>query len=613
MNRIAFTLTVFAIRVIPGFAQTDMVLHEQFSNNNTGWFEGNTETYSVDISKGYYRMTHKTTEGSVWAQNTICLRPDKDYYVETSISLEKGSREHGFGFYLHDERRTGHIIKYYFNITGNGYFRISKWMEYDDEYIDIVEWTKTDELKTGYGEINKLAVKKSDGSIRFYINDKEVQSLTGQVFWGSKLGFITYNETSVKIDYAIVKQDGQDINLIGKSVGPVLRENLGNAVNTEWNEIMPVISTDGNTLYFDVKDDPANIGEYDNDDIWYAVRAAGGKWKKRINAEAPLNNNEHNFVISIAPDNNTLLLYGQYTSNGAWKGEGLSMSTRNDNGWSVPEDVVIEDYYTHNKYFEFCMAPDRKALILSLERDDGYGGRDLYVSFIKEDGTWTIPRNMGEDINSFATEFTPYIAADGKTLYFSSYGHPGYGSADIFMSKKLDDNWLKWSKPVNPGQGINTGEWDAYFTIPASGEWAYLSSADNSTGLSDIFRLKVPDEFKPEPVVLIYGKVIDSVTMNPVKTRIDYSDNETGKELGFASSSPADGSYIVVLPAGKEYNFEVKKKNYHTKCVLFDVRNLKEYREFEKDIYLMSGNEMDTEDKPGSARRRAEKRETVAF
>ena len=81
--------------------------------------------------------------------------------------------------------------------------------------------------------------------------------------------------------------------------------------------------------------------------------------------------------------------------------------------------------------------------------------------------------NLGSQVNSFMTDFSPFLAPDGKTLFFSSYGHTGYGSSDIFMCTRKDDSWTNWTKPKNLGPEINTDDWDAYFVLPAQGDLAY--------------------------------------------------------------------------------------------------------------------------------------------
>src|SRR5690606_6072634 len=138
--------------------------------------------------------------------------------------------------------------------------------------------------------------------------------------------------------------------------------------------------------------------------------------------------------------------------------------------------------------------------------------RDIYVSFKKKNNKWTKPVNLGPKLNSPGDEYTPFLAADGRTLYFATNGRPGYGGVDIFMSKRRSNSWTDWTEPINMGPEINTPLFDAYYTLPASGKYAYMVSYINGFGDADIVRIKVPEVMKPEPVVMIQGKTRDIKT-----------------------------------------------------------------------------------------------------
>ena len=105
---------------------------------------------------------------------------------------------------------------------------------------------------------------------------------------------------------------------------------------------------------------------------------------------------------------------------------------------------------------------------MSIRAEDALGGdgSDLYVSFLQEDSSWSKPIHTGKVLNSVGNESAPFLCADDKTLFFSSDGFSGYGSDDIFMSRRLDDSWTKWSKPTNLGKNINTPQSDIFFTLP---------------------------------------------------------------------------------------------------------------------------------------------------
>lgn len=377
-----------------------------------------------------------------------------------------------------------------------------------------------------------------------------------------------------------------DINLIKDMKFESQPENLGTAINTQYDEIMPIISPDGKALYFDRKDHPENTSGILNDDIWYSTMGGSGKWTTAENVGVPLNNRGHNFLTAISPDGNTALLGNVYELDGSMT-SGLSMARRNKEGWEFPQKLVIQNYYNNNKFSEFHLGADGKTIIMTVQRLDSYGAKDLYVSFANPDGTYSEPKNLGPNVNSAATEMSPFLAADGKTLYFSSDGFSGYGNKDMFMSRRLDGTWTKWSQPQNLGPMLNSANWDAYYSVPASGEFAYFSSENNSMGKTDIYRIKLPGAMRPEPVVLIRGRVLDETTRLPIQAKIIYELLSDGKEIGVANSNPKTGEYTIILPAGAKYGFLAQASGYMSENQNIDLTEVKEYKEITQDLLLV--------------------------
>lgn len=377
-----------------------------------------------------------------------------------------------------------------------------------------------------------------------------------------------------------------EINLIKDMKFESQPENLGQAINTEYDEIMPIISPDGKSLYFDRKDHPENTSGIVNDDIWFSVLGSTGKWTRAENMGPPLNNKGHNFLTAISPDGNTVLLGNVYEADGNMT-SGLSMSQLAKEGWEFPHKLVIKDYYNNNKFSEFHLGADGKTIVMTVQRLDSYGAKDLYVSFLQPDGSWSEPKSLGPTVNSAATEMSPFLAADGKTLYFSSDGFSGYGNKDMYMSRRLDATWTKWSQPQNLGPMINSANWDAYYSVPASGEYAYFSSENNSMGKTDIFRIKLPAAMRPEPVVLVRGRVLDEKTKEPIKAKIIYELLGEGKELGVATSNPKTGEYTIILPAGAKYGFLAQATGYMSENQNLDLMQIKEYQEISQDLLLV--------------------------
>ena len=208
------------------------------------------------------------------------------------------------------------------------------------------------------------------------------------------------------------------------------------------------------------------------------------------------------------------------------------------------------------------------------------------MSHLQADGSWSVPKNLGPKINTATDEDTPFLAADGKTLYYSTSGLPGFGSNDMFMSTRLDDTWQNWSAPVNLGAGINSDQWDAYYTITADGEWAYYVSGNNTYGMEDIFRVQLPKEIRPEEVVIISGKVLNSNTKQPLEAKIAYESLPDGKQLGSARSNPKTGEFAITLPKGKKYGIMAQVEGYVSVNEYIDLTSLQKFEKINKDLFL---------------------------
>ncbi len=367
-------------------------------------------------------------------------------------------------------------------------------------------------------------------------------------------------------------------------------ERLGPTVNSEVSEFRPLISPDGKTLFFSRSNHPGNIGgKEDDEDIWYSeLDETTGSWKEARNIGPVLNNKGPNYISSITPDGNSILLLlgNEYLPNGKMKA-GLSASRKTESGWSKPEAIVVENLYNYSEKANFYMANNRKTLLMSIEREDSYGDRDLYASFEKPDGTWGEPINLGSVVNTASEESAPFLAADNQTLYFSSDGIAGFGGTDIFVSRRLDDSWKNWSEPENLGPDINSENDDEFFNIPASGEYAFYSRGVGTDNM-DIFKLELPVFYKPAPVVLVQGRVYNSKTNEALgDVKILYERLPDGTEIGLATSDPTTGAYKIVLPSGAKYGYLAEAEGYIAINANIDLNDLKEYKEINQDLYLV--------------------------
>ncbi len=205
------------------------------------------------------------------------------------------------------------------------------------------------------------------------------------------------------------------------------------------------------------------------------------------------------------------------------------------------------------------MANNRKVMIMSIERDDTYGYRDIYVSFAQSDGEWTEPKNIGNSVNTASEEAAPFLEEDMETLYFSSSGFAGYGGSDIYVTKRLDDSWTNWTEPENMGSGVNSENDDNYFNIPKIGKYGYLSKEVEEDN-ADIFRFE-KDQLYAEPIppkVIVKGKVLDSKTGQPLAAVVIIEKLPDGTEVARVNTDPKTGEYQFELDYGSRYGYRAE-------------------------------------------------------
>ena len=381
----------------------------------------------------------------------------------------------------------------------------------------------------------------------------------------------------------------QEVQILEADIVNVNPERLSETVNSIYNELKPLVTPDGKTLLFSRQYHPGNMGGVeDPEDIWFSQwDEEQGDWMEAQNMGAPLNTKGPNFISSITPDGNTVIitLGNRYTRNGKMRA-GASVSSRTSEGWTKPVPFeIINEINTHEKA-NYYLANNREVLLMSVEGDPSYGSRDLYVSFLMDDGRWSEPLNLGPAINTALEEASPFLAADDKTLYFSSNGFSGYGKHDIYVSRRLDDTWTNWSEPENLGPQINSTEDDAFFNIPPTGEYGYFSR-EFSNGNSDIFRFELPKEHQPDAVVTVRGVVYNTKTRRPMQARIFYEKLPEGKEIGTIESDPLTGEYQIILPTGTLYGYLAEAEGFIAINANIDLQNTKVYGELSNDLYLV--------------------------
>jgi OOP family OmpA-OmpF porin len=323
---------------------------------------------------------------------------------------------------------------------------------------------------------------------------------------------------------------------------------MDKTVNTFHHEAAPVISPDGNTLYFFVQDHPENtLGKDDTQDIWMSKKDANGVWSAAEHLRSPFNIHSSNQVFTVF-DDGSLFIRG-----GRSKGEkGFSLVT----GGSLRE-IEVKDFKSMNKgrFYGASMSADKKHILLYFSEKEKSEMSDLYESHLEANGTYSKPVKL--KLSTTLDDVGPFIGPDQNTLYFGSARQaPGrQGGVDIYKTTRLDDTWTNWSEPINMGKPINTSALDFYFTIDRAGN-VFTSRANKALegAQLDLYML-VPKTIK----VTLAGYVYNQKTNDPLEANIDVKikDKEPIK-----LQSKADGNFETRIPEVTELTISANKEGF---------------------------------------------------
>ena len=361
-------------------------------------------------------------------------------------------------------------------------------------------------------------------------------------------------------------------------------------VNSKYDDFAPTMTADGNTLYFTSRrprpgaKSEIETGDY-GDALFESHRDSLLHWSKPLPLPPPLDYTDDEGAASVSADGQTLYLSLCRRSDGVGECD-LYQSQLAGDIWSKPQNMgrVINSPAWDGQP---TVTADGITMYFSSRRFGSMGdsSEDIYVSYKNVEGSWTPPRNLGEPINTRFNERSPFISADGNTLYFSSNGHPGFGNHDLFMSRKLDDG--TWSVPINLGRPINAYGDDVFLTIPAIGDKIiYATQRDNARGPLNLYDAKLPLEFRPGPVTLVSGTVYDKVTRKPVGAKVDVNDLKANQRVATYHANKVTGKYFVTLGTGKMYGITATADGYAPFSDSYTVPDTIPYREIAHDLPL---------------------------
>ena len=557
------------------------VYRDDFTDNKGHWKVGNWSNGSATIANGIYTIDRIPQSNEWYIETSAFVDYDADYDIEMKVRQISGVTNHGYGIAwgAGDAQNFNGVI-----VSADGHYKI--YTGRAGQQTDVIGWTPIVGIPP-LGTWHTIIVRKRGSGMSLLLDGTTIVGFENLAISGGNLGVVLNNKMKIEVDDFVIKQVPKPIVLADDHPINVPRISLGSGVNCSGGDLSPVITAIGKRLYFGRYPFSGNMGDTTTEDIWYTDLQKDGSWGTAQNAGSPLNNEGANFLISISPDENSVLLGNTYSNTGRPRGAGVSSSVKTSQGWSIPKEVRIDNYYNRHRFSESCLDPSGMVLMMAIQRDDSRGQKDLYFSRRKSDGTFSVPTSCGPNINTWGSEMSPFLAADGATLYFASDGRRGFGGVDIWMTRRLDDTWTRWSEPKNLGPSINSPEWDAYYTVPARGDYAYLCGMNPENGSADLYRIKLTKGVQPNPVVLVSGRVIDASTKKPIATNVEYESLTKSKIIGIARSEPDQGAYKIVLPAGDLYGFRAEAPGYYPVSDRLDTRNLTDYAELTRDLFLV--------------------------
>lgn len=338
-------------------------------------------------------------------------------------------------------------------------------------------------------------------------------------------------------------------------------ENLGDKVNSKQDDYIPIITEDEQQLYFTTN------RKYNNDyqqfikGVFYSQKEVSRQWGMAKSAGSKINSDEHEQLVGIAKDGNTLLVHVDRLS----APNDIYISEKKKTAFSelmpLPKNV-------NTKHGEMgaSLSKNGDTLFFASDRPGGFGGYDIYMTKKLPTGGWGMPQNLGEPINTPFDENFPYITASGERLYFTSNGSGSMGGYDVFFSEQLDEG--VWAEPVNLGYPINDMYDNFNIVYTSNGRYGYTSRYDAAgVGGLDVCRIIMNDI--PPTEVVHTGQVLlsNGTTKNPVHEKpailstIEFKvvNNKTGKEIGVIPVGAKNSKYTFAIGPGN-YTLTVKGK-----------------------------------------------------
>ena len=349
---------------------------------------------------------------------------------------------------------------------------------------------------------------------------------------------------------------------------PVDPRPLSAILQTTPSQYFPVLTPDEQTLVFTA------LKAEGDEDLMIATYN-GESWSPPVSLSPGINTTDNEGTASLSADGRLIV----FTACQGRKGFGscdLYLSRKTGTDWSTPENLgpAVNTHYYESQP---SLSADGRRLYFVSDRPGGKGRRDIWRSDLDGAGNWLVPVNIGGPVNTPFNEASPFIHANGQSLFFASDGHVGLGGYDLFIADSLVSTGPNtgWSVPTNLGYPINTSEDQASLFVAANGTRAYYSFEEQKDGVSQKSRLytfELPESLRErvKPVSFLKGVVTDGRSNKPLAATVELIDLRTNQVVSRVQTDPSTGQYTAVLPGGGDYALYVSTPGYLFKSLSFD-------------------------------------------
>jgi len=353
----------------------------------------------------------------------------------------------------------------------------------------------------------------------------------------------------------------------------------GDSINTSAEEYWPSLNAEANELVFTCLETRDKYGlkiSKPQEDFYLSKHDSSG-WHKAIPLGYPVNTDENEGAQTISADGRLLIFTGCGRADGIGSCD-LYISMNKNGKWTIPLNMG-EPVNSGAWESQPCLSADGEMLLFVSSRKGGMGKKDIWKAEkigVSPDG---IPQfgnvsNVSE-LNTAGNDISPFLHADGKTLYFASDGRPGLGGTDIFLTRMVNG---KYSVPVNLGYPINTNRNEEGLVVEISGEKAWFTSDRNPAKGRDILYFSLSDSIRPDPVSYMKGEVADAMTGRRLNAEVVLTNLLTNKIVCQITDTENDGTFLVCLPSGQNYGLSISRKGY-----LFSSENIPLLNGFTKE------------------------------